>query len=157
MSLTTPSSLTNNERRLITLFRQFVERAILPAIRTNDSAMSEWQYFSTLLSGDSIDVGKLQIYVDVLGGGRTYEEKKEEDKPKVGAFYRKKDEVGVATTSNYEPQVSTNEPTQPVFSFNPSKTFGGERSKLGIFPLKRAEDFTVPSVGVASKAIQQPT
>lgn len=43
-----------------------------------------------------------------------------------------------------------------MFSFNPSKTFGGERSKLGIFPLKRADDFTVPSVGIASKSNQQP-
>ena len=79
-----------------------------------------------MLSGDSIDIGKLQIYVDVLGGGRSYEEKKEDDKPKVGAFYRKKDEVGVTTISGYEPtHVATTEPSQAIFSFNPSKTFGG--------------------------------
>lgn len=74
----------------------------------------------------------------------------------MGAFHRKKDEIGVASISGYEPPLSTGEPTQPVFSFNPSKTFGGERTKLGIFPLKRPEDFTVPSVGIASKSAQSP-
>lgn len=35
-----PSGTTQNERKLISIFKQFVDKALVPVIRSNDSAMS---------------------------------------------------------------------------------------------------------------------
>ena len=126
-----PTGTTPNERKLISIFKQFVDKALVPVVRGNDSAMSEWQYFSSILNADTLDLSKLQIYVDVLSSSKSYTDdfsvKKGDDRnkaPNVG-FYKKKEET-------YE-----NAPEPPIYSFNPSRTFGGERSRPAMFPLKQ--------------------
>lgn len=125
----------NNEKKLVLIVRQFVEKAIVPAIKTNDMAMAEWHYFSSLLAQETLDLGKLQIYVDALSSSKAYNDdftlKKEEDKSKhTGPFAKKKEDStdGIQT-----------------YTFNPSRTFGGERNRPALYPLKPSHEFSVPS------------
>lgn len=125
-------SNTANEKKLVGIFKQFVEKAIVPVIKGNDSAVSEWQYFSSLLGQDTLDYSKLQIYVDVLSNSKSYNEdvaKKEEDRSKYTNFFKRREET--AETEN-------------TYTFQPSKTFGPS-SKPALFPLK-GQDFLTPSI-----------
>jgi hypothetical protein len=76
--------------------------------------------------------------VDVLSSSKSHidEPKKEEERPKVHspptlAFFKKKDE-------------HENIQTEQVYQFNPSKTFGGERARPAMFPLKQQQPTTIP-------------
>lgn len=123
-------SNTVNEKKLVSIFKQFVEKAIVPVIKGNDSAVSEWQYFSSLLGQENLDYSKLQIYVDVLSNSKSYNDdigKKEEDRNKYTNFFKRRED---------EPE--------NAYSFQPSKTFGPS-SKPALFPLK-GQDFLTPSI-----------
>lgn len=58
----------NIEKKLVQLFRLFVEKALLPQIKKTNNSVPEWAKFSTLLSADNINVSELQLYVDSLPG-----------------------------------------------------------------------------------------
>jgi hypothetical protein len=57
----------NSEKRLVGLFKNFVERTCLGFIRAQDHLLKEWLYFSTLISQDCIDYFKVEKYVESLG------------------------------------------------------------------------------------------
>ena len=45
----------NMEKKLIHLFRTFVEKALVPQIQKAEGSLGEWYKFSTLLSNQNID------------------------------------------------------------------------------------------------------
>ena len=54
------------EKKLIQLFRVFVEKALIPQIKKFDGSVVEWSKFSNLISCESVNYNELQIYVDSL-------------------------------------------------------------------------------------------
>jgi hypothetical protein len=52
------------EKRLIQLFKGFVERALLPQIRKANGSVIEWERFSGMISQESINYGEVQAYVE---------------------------------------------------------------------------------------------
>ena len=56
----------NIEKKLIQLFRSFVEKALVPQIRKSEGSLSEWHKFSAFLSTENINYPELQFYVDSL-------------------------------------------------------------------------------------------
>ena len=56
----------SNEKKLISLFKNFVERALLPQLKKVDGSQSEWSKFSSMISTESINYNELQLYVDSL-------------------------------------------------------------------------------------------
>lgn len=56
----------NSDKRLINIFRTFVNTVLLPTFKTNEPVSQEWNYFSTIISSDVIDYKMLDVYIDVL-------------------------------------------------------------------------------------------
>jgi hypothetical protein len=56
----------NNEKKLVSLFKLFMERTCIVLIKTDSKLLKEWLYFSTLISQEMIDYTKLERYVDSL-------------------------------------------------------------------------------------------
>ena len=56
----------NQEKRLIAIFRSFVEKSLLPQIKKVEGSTQEWQRFNSLLSADTPNLSEMQIYVDTL-------------------------------------------------------------------------------------------
>lgn len=54
------------DKKFILIFKNFVEKALLPQIRKFDGSLSEWNKFSTLISADNVNFSELQLYVDAL-------------------------------------------------------------------------------------------
>lgn len=101
----------NAERKLIQLFRSFVEKSLVPQIRKFEGNLSDWHKFSALISTENINYGELQLYVDTL--------------PSLSS-----------NTLERPSQYKKREDGEPEFgSFNPSKTFGGERNSLKMFQM----------------------
>lgn len=55
-----------NEKRLTQLFKTFVNTVLLPLFKANEPIASEWNYFSNMISQDSLDMNMLEVYIDVL-------------------------------------------------------------------------------------------
>lgn len=49
----------NIERKLIQLFRTFVDKALTPQIKKADGSLAEWNKFSALLSADTLNYSEL--------------------------------------------------------------------------------------------------
>ena len=54
------------EKRLVQIFKAFVEKNLIPQIQKTQGSVSEWNKFSSLLTTDSINYSELQTYVDML-------------------------------------------------------------------------------------------
>ena len=61
----------NMEKKLVQLFRTFVEKALVPQIRKAEGSLGEWHKFSALLSTENINFSELQLYVDTLNPNYT--------------------------------------------------------------------------------------
>ena len=100
----------NLEKKFIQVFKNFVEKALLPQIKKFDGSLIQWNKFSTLLSADNFNFSELQLYVDTL--------------PPQGSYTSQK-------SNGIKKQLESQ--GMDFGTFNPSKTFGGERNKLNIF------------------------
>ena len=65
----------NVEKKLIQLFRTFVDKALIPQIKKADGSLTDWNKFSALISSENINYSELQLYVDTLpsAGGQSLE------------------------------------------------------------------------------------
>lgn len=113
----------NGERRLVQIFRSFVERVFLPQLKATDRQVVEWGKFNSLLAPEPLNYEELQAYVDSFQTGPSFSpfEKREQ----LPLFKKKTAELDA--------------PASEGGSFNPSKTFGGERARM-MFPLKNDMD-----------------
>lgn len=59
------------DKKLIAVFRSFVERVFLPVVKKTDPAFVEWSKFSQLLSIETNSYDEVAQYVDSLGGSTT--------------------------------------------------------------------------------------
>lgn len=58
-----------SERKLITIFKSFVERVFVPQLHKMDlRCQQEWNKFSNMLSNEQVNLAELQLYVDTLPG-----------------------------------------------------------------------------------------
>jgi hypothetical protein len=57
-------TLADNEKRLISYFKQFMEKSIVPTIKNYGMVMSDWQTFSNLISSDTVDLAKIQSFLE---------------------------------------------------------------------------------------------
>lgn len=60
------NKLTDNDKRLVNIFRLFVEKSLLPQLRKFECSLAEWFSFSSLLTMDNINIAELQLFVDAL-------------------------------------------------------------------------------------------
>lgn len=57
------------ERKLVNIFKSFVERVFLPQLHKLDfRCQQEWSRFSNMLSAEQLNIAELQQYVDTLPG-----------------------------------------------------------------------------------------
>ena len=54
------------EKKLIHIFKTFVEKSLIPQIKRFDGSINEWNQFSSLLSLDTLNYTELQMFVDAL-------------------------------------------------------------------------------------------
>ncbi len=54
----------NGDRRLIHIFKSFVERIFLPHFKPADRPSIEWSKFSALLTAEPFSIEELQTYTD---------------------------------------------------------------------------------------------
>ena len=62
--------MQHNERKLANLVRDFLERAIIPETKHNNSLSASCQYFSTILSQEPLDLNGLQAILDTFPANR---------------------------------------------------------------------------------------
>ena len=55
-----------NEKRLISIFKAFIEKTCLPLIREQPSLFKEWLYFTSIISHCPADYTKVENYVQHL-------------------------------------------------------------------------------------------
>lgn len=82
----------NSDRRLIQIFKTFVERVFLPQFKPTDRPFLEWNKFSTFFSADPISIDEMQTYIDGFNSTRSLSpfEKREQ----LPGFKKKKEEAG---------------------------------------------------------------
>lgn len=56
----------DKQKQLVSFFKQFVTTALFKHFRASEEALNEWNYFSSLLSQENIDIEKLKLYLEVL-------------------------------------------------------------------------------------------
>lgn len=56
------------EKRLIHIFKIFVEKAFVPQIKKFEGNLGEWNKFSSMLLTDNLNYAELQVFVDSLQG-----------------------------------------------------------------------------------------
>ena len=111
----------------------------MPEIRRNDSLSASCQYFSTILSQDPTDLAGLQAIVDTFPSNKISQQAEPIKPPPV--FTKRKEEP----INSYEYGAdSTN-------GFNPSKTFGGERSRFNLYPAAKKPEPVDPYNGTDSR------
>mgnify|MGYP003499931834 CR=1 FL=1 len=54
------------EKKLISIFKAFVDKAMAPQIRKSEGSLIEWHKFCTFLQGDNPNYDELQSYVNSL-------------------------------------------------------------------------------------------
>lgn len=116
--------LGETEKKLVGLFKQFMEKCIVPTIRNFGSVMTDWHGFSGLLTQEPLDYAKLQGFLDVKTSGvrmfpaTNYPKKDDKDLKTTGGFLKKKEEVPPSIDSPIIEAPAT-------YTFNSNKTFGG--------------------------------
>lgn len=119
--------LADNERRLIGLFRQFMEKSIVPTIKNYGSVMNDWLAFNAALGQE--DLGKIQSFVESKASAVKMFPVRQEDKLKTNSGFLKRKE-DLATPESPVPEAPG------TYTFSSNKTFGGDRARLNMFPLK---------------------
>lgn len=114
------------ERKIINIFKSFIERVFVPQLPKMDpTCQQEWTKFSNMLTTEPLNIGEIQLFVDTLPSTSSAFNRPNyslnDNKP---AFFNK-------------PKREFQEETPG--SFNPSKTFGGEKARM-MFPLKDIDE-----------------
>lgn len=73
----------NNEKKLASLFKTFMERTCVALIKAEAKLLKEWLYFSTLISQEFIDFQRLEKYVESLSANSVQSNKQEPSRPTV--------------------------------------------------------------------------
>ena len=94
------------EKKLINIFKIFIDKALVPQIKKFEGSLAQWSKFSSLLLADTLNYVELQYFVDTL--------------PVWGSTNNDKLQVLPKKLDSDNAEVA----------FNPSKTFGGERNKI---------------------------
>ena len=90
----------------------------LPTVKRTDPQALEWHKFSRLLSAETISLDDISQHVDSINASTS-------SMPNFASL-EKKDLPFVRKKLGEDPGLSNNESS----SFNPSKTFGGERARM---------------------------
>ena len=53
----------NNEKRIISIFKSFIEKSLIPQIKKQDGQLNEWNQFSYMLMTENVNLNELQNYV----------------------------------------------------------------------------------------------
>jgi hypothetical protein len=122
------------DKKLIAVFRTFVDKIFLPNLKKTDPAIAEWNKLNQLLSNDSNNYEEAAQYVDSIGMVATQPTFTPLEKREMPLF--KKRPEADSTANNNEGG-----------GFNPSKTFGGERARM-MFMKGEADDFGEQKQGV---------
>lgn len=117
------------DKKLVAAFRGFVEKVFLPALKKTDPAVAEWARFNQLLGQDSNGYDEVVQYVEGLGGNPPPAFL---DKREVPLFKKRAQEAESVNSDGG--------------SFNPSKTFGGERARM-MFMKGEMDDYSEPRPG----------
>lgn len=117
--------MQNNEKKLINIFKEFLERGVLPEIKYNNSLAASCQYFTTILLQEPLDTNGLQAIVDTFPANRGSQPEPQKLAP---TFVKKKED---GNSYDYSQETSN--------GFNPNRTFGGERSRYTMFQTKKQE------------------
>lgn len=121
------------EKRLISVFRTFVEKIFLPSLKKTDPAVSEWNKFAQLLSNESNSVDEMAQYVDSIGiqlPQPTFAPLEKRDIP----LFKKRNDTDSMSNNN------------EVGGFNPSKTFGGKVNRMAF--MGEIDDSSEPKPGM---------
>jgi hypothetical protein len=121
------------DKRLISVFRTFVEKIFLPSFKKSDPAITEWNRFAQLLSNDSNSFDEVAQYVDSIGI----------QNPPPAFSPLEKREIPLFKKRNDTDSMSNN---NEVGGFNPSKTFGGKVNRM-VF-MGEADDNNEPKPGM---------
>lgn len=117
------------DRKIIHIFKSFIERVFVPQLpKMEFTCLQEWNKFSSMISTEMPNLNEIQLYVDTL--------------PTINAkhsFERIETKSPVFSKIRRD---STSEHNNGGASFNPSRTFGGERARM-MFPLKDFDDGAV--------------
>ena len=120
-----------SDRRLINLFKTFVEKVFVPHFNKLEiGVQQEWTKFSNMVSVDQINLGELQVYVDTLPSFGSFNNSSFERRNKSPGFGRSKKDPSNEQIGSFQG------------GFNPNKTFGGARTKGPLFPM--STDFEEP-------------
>ncbi len=113
-----------SERRIINIFKTFIERVFVPQLPKMDlSCQQEWNKFSSMISTQPFNFSQIQLYVETIpstnnlgfNNNRQTFEKQETKSP---LFSKIKKEISIEQSSGSSG------------GFNPSKTFGPERARM---------------------------
>lgn len=107
-----------NDKKLIASFRNFVERIFLPNLKKTDPAVQEWNKFNQLLSIDNNNYEEALQYSESIGMPNNPPSFTPLEKREIPIFKKRTDNEAPSTNSS------------DSGSFNPSKTFGGERARM---------------------------
>jgi hypothetical protein len=106
------------DKKLIAAFRNLVDKIFLPNLKKTDPAFLEWNKFNQLLSMDNNNYDEVVQYVDSIGVQSNPTAFSPLEKRDIPLFKKRADTDGMINNSN------------DGGSFNPSKTFGGERARM---------------------------
>ncbi len=104
------------DKRIISVFRTFVEKVFLPNLKKTDPAIAEWNKFAQLLNNDN-SFDEVAQYVDSIGIQSAPQPFAPLEKREIPLFKKRTDTD--AMSGNNE-----------VGGFNPSKTFGGKVNRM---------------------------
>ena len=51
---------------MVDVFRSFFDKMVLPHIRTNPRIMEEWKYLISIMTEETLDIHKLDLYITML-------------------------------------------------------------------------------------------
>lgn len=117
-----------SDKKLVALFRGFVEKVFLPALPKGHPALNEWGRFSQLLTLDNNAYEEAAQYVEAIGANNS-----------PPSFALDKRDVPLFKKRAQEAESLNNDGGNG--GFNPSKTFGGERARM-MFMKGDMEDFS---------------
>lgn len=80
--------LSGAQKKLIQIFKTFVEKAIIPQLKKIDGSLVQWNKFSAFMLAEPININEMQIYVDTM--------------PYWGINNNRKSEVDVADVRSFE-------------------------------------------------------
>lgn len=104
------------DKRIISVFKTFVEKVFLPNLKKTDPAISEWNKFTQLLNNDN-SFDEVAQYVDSIGIQNNPPPFAPLEKREIPLFKKRTDTDSMGSNND-------------VGGFNPSKTFGGKVNRM---------------------------